>query len=251
MINYKAVIEYDGTCFCGFQIQPGGLRTIQGEIIKVLGRILNKEVKIAYAGRTDSGVHATNQVINFKCEKSLDLYKFKWALNCLLPEDITVKSVEKVPDLFDSRRDAVWRQYSYFVVNDNYQNVFLKKYSILVCKKLNLDIMIKSCRLFTGKKDFTSFCSPNDEKENKIREVFEFDIFKNNLFGTNEVFIFKIKANSFLYNMVRIIVGTLLEIGKGVRDISAIEKAFKYNDRNLAGRIVEAKGLFLTGVGYK
>ncbi|MCE5329333.1 tRNA pseudouridine(38-40) synthase TruA [bacterium] len=251
MTNYKAVIEYDGTGFSGFQIQPEGLRTIQGEIVKALSHILNKETGISYAGRTDSGVHATNQVISFKCDDNLDLYKFKWSLNCLLPEDISVRSVERVSDTFNSRRDAIWREYSYFLVNDNYQSVFLKRYSILVCKKLDFDLMAKSCKVFIGKKDFTSFCSPNDDKENKIREVFDFDIFKNNSFYGNEVIIFKIKANSFLYNMVRIIVGTLIEIGKGIRNISTIEDAFKHNDRNLAGKIVEPKGLFLTGVGYK
>jgi len=251
MINYKAVIEYDGTDFSGFQIQPGGLRTIQGEIVKVLGHILNKEICISYAGRTDSGVHATNQVINFRCEEDLDLYKFKWALNSLFPEDISVRSVEKVSDAFNSRRDAIWREYSYFLVNDNYQSVFLKRYSILVCKKLDMGLMADSCRAFIGKKDFTSFCSPNEDKENKVREVFEFDIFKNNAFKSNEVIVFKIKANSFLYNMVRIIVGTLIEIGKGTRDISTIKDALEHNDRNLAGRIIEPKGLFLTGVGYK
>lgn len=251
MINYKAVIEYDGTDFYGFQIQPGGLRTVQGEIVKVLSMIFNKETKIAYAGRTDAGVHALNQVINFKSEEELDLYKFKWSLNSLLPDDISVRFITREADTFDSRRDALWREYSYFVVNDNYQDVFLKKYSILVCKKLNLDLMIKASEAFIGEKDFSSFCSPNDENENKIREIFDFKIFKKSIFGVNEVLVFKIKANSFLYNMVRIIVGTLLEIGKGVRDISTIDYAFKNNSRDLAGKIVEAKGLFLTDVGYK
>src|SRR5450830_1971551 len=103
MINYKAVIEYDGTEFCGFQIQPEGLRTVQGEIVKVLSRIFDKETKIAYAGRTDTRVHAANQVINFKCGEELDLYKFKWSLNLLLPKDISVRFIEKVSDMFDSR----------------------------------------------------------------------------------------------------------------------------------------------------
>lgn len=251
MTNYKAVIEYDGTGFSGFQIQPEGLRTVQGELIKVLSHILNKKTSISYAGRTDSGVHATNQVINFKHDDNLDLYKFKWSLNCVLPEDISVRSVEKVADEFDSRRDALWREYSYFLVNDNYQSVFLKRYSILVCKKLDFDLMAKSCKNFIGRKDFTPFCSPNDDKVNKIREIFNFDVFKINSFYGNKVIVFKVKANSFLCNMVRIIVGTLIEIGKGMRSVSTIEDAFEHNDRNMAGRIVESKGLFLTGVGYE
>jgi tRNA pseudouridine38-40 synthase len=251
MFNYKAVIEFDGTDFFGFQIQPGGLRTVQGEIVNVLSRIFNKETDIVYAGRTDAGVHALNQVINFKCEDELDLHKFKWSLNGMFPDDISVRQVEKVPEDFHSRFDALWREYRYFVVNDDYQNVFLKKYSIMVCKKLDLDLMAECAGCFLGKKDFTSFCSPEDDSKSKIREIMEFEIFKSKSLGLNEVLVFKIKANSFLYNMVRIIMGTILEIGKGARDISSLDDAFKNANRNLAGSIVEAKGLFLTGVGYK
>lgn len=251
MFNYKAVIEFDGTGFFGFQIQPGGLRTVQGEIVKVLSRIFNKETNILYAGRTDAGVHALNQVINFKCEDELDLFKFKWSLNRMFPDDISVKYIEKASDDFHSRYDALWREYRYFVVNDDYQNVFLKKYSIMICKKLDLDLMADCTGVFLGEKDFTSFCGPEDDKKSKIREVMEFEIFKSKNFGLNELLVFRIKANSFLYNMVRIIMGTILEIGKGVRDISSIEDAFKKANRDLSGNIVEAKGLFLTGVGYR
>ena len=251
MFNYKAVIEFDGTGFFGFQIQPGGLRTVQGEIVKVLSRIFNKETNIVYAGRTDAGVHASNQVINFECEEELDLYKFKWSLNGMFPDDISVKYIERASNDFNSRHDALWREYRYFVVNDDYQNVFLKKYSILVCKKLDLDLIFACTRLFLGEKDFTSFCSPEDDKKSKIREVLEFEIFKSKIFDLNEVLVFRIKANSFLYNMVRIIIGTILEIGKSVRDISSVEYAFKNKNRDFSGNIVEAKGLFLTGVGYK
>ncbi|MHB1376788.1 MAG: tRNA pseudouridine(38-40) synthase TruA [Candidatus Humimicrobiaceae bacterium] len=250
MFNYKAVIEFDGTGFFGFQIQPGGLRTVQGEIVKVLSRIFNKETNILYAGRTDAGVHALNQVINFKCEDELDLFKFKWSLNRMFPDDISVKYIERASDDFHSRYDALWREYRYFVVNDDYQNVFLKKYSIMICKKLDLDLMAGCTGFFLGEKDFSSFCSPEDDKKSKIREVMEFEIFKSKNFGLNELLVFRIKANSFLYNMVRIIMGTILEIGKGVRDISSIEDAFKNANRDLSGNIVEAKGLFLTGVGY-
>jgi len=251
MFNYKAVIEFDGTNFLGFQVQLGELRTVQGEIVKVLSRIFNKETDIVYAGRTDAGVHALNQVINFKCEEELDLYKFKWSLNRMFPDDISVKCIEKASNDFNSRRDAKWREYRYFIVNDDYQNVFLKKYSILVCKKLDLKLMSECTGYFLGEKDFTSFCSPEDDKKSKIRNIMEFEIFKSNKFVLNEVLVFRIKANSFLYNMVRIIVGTIIEIGKGVRDISSIDLAFKKGSRELAGSIAESKGLFLTDVGYK
>src|SRR5680860_20264 len=201
MFNYKAEIEFDGTGFFGFQIQTDILRTVQGEIVKVLSRIFNKETNIVYAGRTDAGVHALSQVINFKCEDELDLFKFKWSLNRMFPDDISVRSIVKASDDFHSRYDALWREYRYFVVNGEYQNVFLKKYSIMVCKKLDLDLMNSCTGIFLGEKDFTSFCSPDDDKKSKIREIMEFEIFKSKFFGLNEVLVFRIKANSFLYNM--------------------------------------------------
>jgi tRNA pseudouridine38-40 synthase len=251
MFNYKAVIEFDGTGFSGFQIQPGESRTVQGEIVKVLSRIFDRETGIAYAGRTDAGVHAVSQVINFKCGRELDLYKFKWSLNRMLPDDISVRHIEKAPEDFNSRRDALWREYRYFIVNGDYQNVFLKKYSILVCRKLDIELMAECTGYFVGKKDFTSFCSPEDDKVSKIREVLEFELYKSKDFGPEELLVFRIKANSFLYNMARIIVGTVLEAGKGLRDIASINDAFDKRNRDFAGDIVEARGLFLTGVGYK
>jgi len=250
MNNYKAVIEYDGTYFCGFQVQPKGLRTVQGEIEKALGKVFNERTRICYAGRTDAGVHAVNQVISFKSKEELDLYRFKWSLNSIIPEDVCVKDIEKAAENFDARRSALWREYKYYIVNGNYQSVFLKKYSILVNKELDIRSMEKACLIFKGIKDFTSFSGPSEENKNKVREVFECEIKEENI-CSNKVIVFKIKANAFLYNMARIIAGTILEIGKGQRDEASIYDAFKAKDRNFAGSIADAKGLFFTGAGYR
>lgn len=244
--NYMAVVEYDGTNYSGFQIQPGGINTIQEELVAVLSKVLNEKIDLQYAGRTDAGVHAKHQVINFRTAKDLDIYKILWSVNSLLPADIVIKEIKKVSPSFDARRDAVLREYSYFVVNKGYQSVFLKKYSILITRKLDIRLMKKTARMFLGEKDFASFCNSECFNKNTVRKVFSFTVEKTR----DDLIIFKIAANSFLYNMVRFIVGTVLEIGSGQREFLSISEALKKRDRKLAGELVPAKGLFLTRVEY-
>lgn len=241
-----AVLEYDGTNYNGFQIQKGETNTIQGRLEEVFSKVLKRKVDFKYAGRTDAGVHAKYQVLNFKESGNLDIYRFQWSVNSLLPDDIVIKKIEKVSPCFDARKSAVEREYSYFVVNKKYHSVFLKKYSILVTRELNIRSMKKAARMFIGLKDFGSFCSPSCLEGNTVRKIFRFTVEKTK----EDLTIFKIAANSFLYNMVRIIVGTILEIGYGDRNLQSISKALVERDRELAGKIVPAKGLFLTGVKY-
>lgn len=244
--NYMAVVEYDGTDYSGFQIQPGGINTIQGRLVEVFSKILNGKIDFKYAGRTDAGVHARYQVVNFYTARDLDIYRILWSVNSLLPADIVIKEIKKVNPSFDARRDALLREYSYYVVNKEYQSVFLKRYSILVNKKLNVKLMKKAAKMFVGIKDFGSFCNPECLSGNTIRKVFRFTVEKTE----DDLIVFKIAANSFLYNMVRIIIGTLLETGNGQREPESIRVALNERNRNLSGKIVPAKGLFLTGVGY-
>jgi len=246
MHNYSAVIEYDGTDFRGFQAQPGNLRTVQGELLKALSILVRGLSRFSYAGRTDTGVHAKHQVISFNSAGFLDLYEFSWKLNNLLPADITVKNVRKVPQDFDARRSAKLRQYSYYVVNNNYQSVFIKKFSIMVTRKLDIEEMRKASGKFIGIKDFTAFCSNNLDTGHNLREVYSCEVKK----FPGSLIVLSISANAFLYNMVRIIAGTLLEIGKGERDTQSIDIAFRSKMRKDAGKIAPSKGLFLTKVLY-
>jgi tRNA pseudouridine38-40 synthase len=248
MNNYSAVVEYDGTSYKGFQAQPGNVMTIQGEILRALNIVLSgtQILDFGYAGRTDSGVHAKHQVINFKTGKELDLYRFKWKLNCVLPDDIVIKEISRVREDFDSRKDAVSRQYSYYLVNNNYQGVFLKRYSMFLTGCLDVELMRKAAGKFLGVKDFASFCNNNFESAFTVREIYSFDIRKY----SGGLIVFKISANAYLYNMVRIIVGTVIEIGVGKRSIGSIDEAFERRKRIYAGKIVPAKGLFLTNVIY-
>ncbi len=251
LYNYKAIIEYDGTDFFGFQSQPENVRTVQNELIAVFNKIFSgEEIKLSYAGRTDTGVHATGQVVNFKSHKYIELSRLKWSLNSLLANDITVRSVEFKSPEFDSRRSALWREYVYYIINDNYQSVFLKKYSVLFCRELDLSIMQKAGELFIGIHDFKAFCSPNDSNKNKIRNILNFEISKTDNFYQKNMIMFKIRANAFLYNMARIMVGMITEIGIGLKKISDIEKGFTNKDINYSGSMIDAKGLFLSKVGY-
>lgn len=252
LYNYKAVIEYDGTDFFGFQSQPGGIRTVQGELLSVLNRIFsNEKISISYSGRTDAGVHSTGQVINFKSHKLFELSRLKWSLNSLISDDISVRSLDFAEPDFDSRRSAVWREYNYYIVNDYYQSVFLKKYSLLLCRELDMGLMQKASGYFLGRHDFSAFCSPNDSNKNRIREILELEIIKTDDFHQKNMIIFRIRANAFLYNMARIIVGIITEIGSRSRDISDIELGFLNKDVNYSGSMADAKGLFLSNVGYK
>ncbi|HAJ95175.1 MAG TPA: tRNA pseudouridine(38-40) synthase TruA [Actinobacteria bacterium] len=246
MNNYMAVIEYDGTKFNGFQIQPEGTRTVQQELISVLSMVLNRDTDICYAGRTDAGVHAKGQVIGFKSDKELDLYRFRWSINGLLPDDIAVKEIKRASISFDSRRDAKLREYTYYVVNADYHSVFLKKYSILITQKLDLKTMRRVAGVFAGEHDFAPFASPGVKKEYTRRKIYDFTIDRE----SPGMLVFKIKANSFLYNMVRIIVGTILEVGKGEREIKDIKQAAMSGEGNFVSSMAPAKGLFLTRVEY-
>jgi tRNA pseudouridine38-40 synthase len=246
MCKYMAVLEYDGTDYNGFQIQKSGTNTVQGRLKEVFLKVLRREVDFKYAGRTDAGVHAKCQVLSFKESGDLDIYRFQWSVNSLLPDDIVIKKIEKVRPDFDARKSAIEREYSYFVVNKKYHSVFLKKYSILVTRELNIRAMKKAARMFIGLKDFGSFCSPSSLSSNTVRKVFRFTVEKTK----EDLVIFKIAANSFIYNMVRIIVGTVLEVGYGDRNLESISGALMERNRELAGKILPAKGLFLTGVSY-
>jgi len=246
MNNYLAIVEYDGTGFNGFQVQPEGTRTVQEELTRAISRVLGDEVVLQYAGRTDAGVHARGQVINFKTGLDLDLYRFKWSTNSVLPEDIGIKSIKKISPSFHSRKDAKCREYRYYVVNANYQSVFLKKYSILLTCGLDMRLMRKAARIFVGKRDFVSFASPSLSGVSTIRRIYSFTVTKDD----EDVITFKIVASSFLYNMVRIMVGTILEVGKGEKSLEDLKQAITGGSNNFASSMALARGLFLTRVEY-
>ncbi|MDR6120688.1 tRNA pseudouridine38-40 synthase [Bacillus sp. SLBN-46] len=245
MQRYRCIISYDGSGFSGYQVQPNK-RTVQREIEAVLAKMhKGTSVKVAGSGRTDAGVHAKGQVIHF--DSPLPIAEDRWeiALNSMLPEDISILSVKKVNDSFHSRFDAIGKEYRYVLLlsskRDPFQRVFAYRYPY----RLNLEAMKKASKYFLGTHDFTSFCSARTEVEDKIRTVKTIDF----LLEDDQLTI-RFVGNGFLYNMVRILVGTLLEVGSGDRDPEDIPAILEKKDRRLAGKTAPAHGLYLWEVFY-
>jgi len=251
MHNFKLEIEYDGSHYCGWQEQnrrrktDGGRQTIQEIIEKTLQRILQEKIKLIVAGRTDSGVHALSQVANFKSKTGISLNKLRWGLNCLLPEDIKVTSIKKVAAHFNSRFCAKSKVYRYSILNRKYSSPLLANRVYFFHHHLNLGLMRKEAKVLVGKHNFKSFQATDNVKRNPMRTIKRIKITKN-----KNLLHFDIEADSFLYNMVRNIVGTLVEIGRGRFPKGSMQRILKSSNRRLAGPTLPAKGLCLIKVKY-
>ncbi|KXG45111.1 tRNA pseudouridine(38-40) synthase TruA [Tepidibacillus infernus] len=244
MKNIKLEVSYDGTAFHGFQVQPNQ-RTIQGELEDALQRLTNQPVKIIGSGRTDAGVHAKKQVCNFKINHSMPLSKWPVALNALLPEDIVVNSASEVPLEFHSRFDVRQKTYRYSIYHHTYVNIFRRHYTWHYPYPLDVEKMKAVSKVFIGEHDFTAFSSAKTTVENKVRKIYAADLWKKE----NEIY-FQITGNGFLYNMVRIVVGTLVEVGRNKMDPEEVMELFEKKNRSLAGLTAPAKGLTLWDVQY-
>lgn len=245
MNRVKCIISYDGSEFAGFQVQPNK-RTVQGEIEKVLSRMHKGEfIRIHGSGRTDAGVHAKGQVFHFDTDLSLDEKQWIRALNTQLPEDISVLSAELVDSTFHARFSAQEKEYHYYVYTGTNRNPFLRKYSHHYPYGLDVEAMVKAQDYFLGTHDFTSFSSAKSEVEDRVRTISSFEIVEE-----HEQLIFKIRGNGFLYNMVRIIVGTVLEVGIGKRKPEDIPEIIQAKERAKAGKTAPGQGLYLYKVYY-
>jgi tRNA pseudouridine38-40 synthase len=245
MARLKCVISYDGSGFAGYQIQPAK-RTVQSEIEEAL-RTLHKGdvIKVVASGRTDAGVHARGQVIHF--DTSLPIPESKWVqvLNSIFPEDIAAVRVETVDDTFHARFSATGKEYRYRLYTAPNRNPFKRLYAYHFPHPLNVGAMEKAAHHLLGTHDFTSFCSAKTEVKDKVRTIRKIEIFQE-----KEEIVFQLIGTGFLYNMVRIIVGTLLECGTGKRSPEDIKKILKAKDRAWAGKTVPPEGLYLWNVFY-
>lgn len=246
MKNIKLTIQYDGTRHNGWQNQKNTANTIQGKLEAVLSRMLNTPAELAASGRTDAGVHAMAQVANFKTNTKLTCPEIVAYLNEYLPADIVVLDASIVPERFHSRLNARRKTYTYRVWNSAIPNVFERQYLYHVSQPLALDKMQAAADLLCGTHDFQSFCASKKGKKSTMRTLENIVIER---IGSEVRFTFT--GNGFLYHMVRILVGTLLEIGQGNRTVAELPAVLSAKDRSKAGALAPAQGLCLTQVFYE
>jgi tRNA pseudouridine38-40 synthase len=245
MIRYKCIISYDGSGFSGYQVQPKK-RTVQSVIEAVLTKMhKGSSVKISASGRTDAGVHAKGQVIHFDSPLSLPVEKWELALNSMLPEDISVLSVKEADPAFHARFDANGKEYRYYLNQSSKRDPFQRNYAFHYPYPLNLEAMREASAYLLGTHDFSSFCSARTEVEDKIRTIETIEILED-----EEKVSFHFIGNGFLYNMVRILVGTLIEVGSGKRKSEEIVEILEKRDRRYAGKTAPGQGLYLWQVFY-
>lgn len=245
MPNIKLTISYDGTNYHGWQKQKNKV-TIQQTLESALEKILNKKINLTGAGRTDAGTHAIAQIANFKIDSvRIPLNKLSVALNSTLRDDIRVLSSEIVQENFHARKSAKTKTYLYVISNTPVQSPFSARYSWYIPYKINLKRMQKAAKMLKGKQDFKSFMSQGSNTKSTVRNLREIKIKKK-----NSQIIFTFEADGFLKQMVRNIIGTLVEIGIGKREPEEILKILNAKDRTKAGVCAPANGLFLLEVNY-
>ena len=244
MKNYKITVQYDGTKYNGWQRQGNTKNTIQERFENVLSRMCGKDVDIFASGRTDAGVHADEQTANFKCETQMTESDIHEYLNKYLPEDIRVTSINEADMRFHSRLNAVSKTYEYTIATEK-PDVFIRKYVFFADRKPDVEKMRSAAMLFTGKHDFRGFSSVGRTKKSTVRTVNFIEIEEK-----DSLIKIRINADGFLYNMVRIIAGTLYDIGIGALEESVIEEVFEEKIRERAGVTLPASGLRLMKVYY-
>lgn len=244
MNNYKLTIQYDGGRYKGWQRLGNGENTIQGKIENVLSEMVGGKIEIIGSGRTDAGVHALAQIANFKISDNLAESEIKLYLNKYLPQDISVTEVTLVPERFHARYNATDKTYLYKIWNEAHTNPFMRKYSMHVEKKLDITRMEKAAKHFIGEHDFTAFSNAKSKKKSMVRKIYSIDIEENS--GFIEI---RVRGNGFLYNMVRKIVGTLINVGLGEIQADAISDILHSKERNHAG-FADACGLYLEKIDF-
>lgn len=244
MRNIKLTIEYDGKKFGGWQKQPNELN-IQGEIEQAIKQITGEDVELNASGRTDSGVHALGQVANFKTNSNLDLEKFAVAINSKLKKSIVIKKAEEVPENFHARYNCKGKKYRY-IINNSYQGTAI--YRDLEChipQKLDIEKMQEGIKFFEGKHDFKGFKASGTSGKSTVREIYKAEVKQD-----GERIIIELTGNGFMYNMVRIISGTIVDVGLGKITPNQIPDIINAKDRTKAGKTLPASGLYLVEVYY-
>jgi tRNA pseudouridine38-40 synthase len=244
MRNLRLDICYDGTRYKGFQRQTTHDNTIQGKLEQALSRILQQPIEVSGSGRTDTGVHALNQVVSFHCETDMSCTEILTQLRRYLPEDIGIYSCKDASPRFHARLNAKGKTYRYRIWNSDLPCVFDRRYVAVIPESLNVEAMRRAATYLIGEHDFAAFCANKHMKKSTIRQIYDLQI---QCVG-QEVQI-SVRGNGFLYNMVRIIAGTLIEVGLAQRDADSIPALFD-GQRSEAGFLAPAQGLCLMEVTY-
>ena len=249
--NIKLVIQYDGTGLHGFQRQKGDL-SIQEALERAIREVTGKPAVLAAAGRTDAGVHALGQVVSFRSASALPLDRFPWALNAHLPPGIVVQEAREVPPDFHARFSARSKAYRYTIQNAHFPVPLMSRCAYLWREPLDVAAMDQAARRLEGRHDFAAFRATGSSAKTSVRTVLRCRVEAEPLTGTANGRLVQVwvEADGFLYNMVRIIAGTLLEVGAGRRDPEDVVKALTSGDRALAGRTLPPQGLCLMAVHY-
>lgn len=244
-MNVKLTIQYDGTRYDGWQRQGNTDNTLQGRLEGVLSRMVGKPVEIQGAGRTDAGVHARGQVASVHLPEGYTPQEVQNYLNRYLPEDVAVVEVVEVGERFHARLSATGKEYRYHIRMGTVPDVFARKYQYRVEEPLDLAAMERAAGYLTGKHDFRSFCGNRRFKKSTVREVFHIGV---EVCGSDLTLVYR--GDGFLYNMVRILTGTLLEVGLGQRTPESMVDILEAKERTAAGKTAPAQGLVLQEVYY-
>ena len=245
-MNYKLVLQYDGTKLNGWQKQGNTDNTIQGKLEAILERMYGQYVEIHGSGRTDAGVHALGQVANFHAPEQFLPEEIRNTLNEYLSKDIRVLSVEQVDERFHARLTAKAKTYEYRIDNGAVADVFQRKYVMREENPLDLEAMREAAGYLLGTHDFKSFCANKKMKKSTVRTIYSIDIIEKD--GMVSI---KYRGNGFLYNMVRILTGTLIEVGRGLHKPEEMQGIIDAMDRGAAGFTAPAQGLYLVEVEYE
>ena len=244
MRNIKLTIEYDGKEFNGWQKQPNKLN-IQGTIEKAIQELTGEEIELNASGRTDAGVHALNQVANFKTNSNIPIEKIAIALNSKLKKSILIKNAEEVDERFHSRLTCKRKTYRYVINNSKYGSAIYRNMEFHIPQKLDIEKMKQAVKYFEGEHDFKAFKASGTSSKSSVRTIYKADVFD----ADDKIYI-ELTGNGFLYNMVRIIAGTLVDVGLGNIVPEQIPNIIAEGKRQNAGKTLPAHGLFLVSVEY-
>jgi tRNA pseudouridine38-40 synthase len=243
-LKLAGLVEYEGTEFAGWAAQPER-RTVEGVLSKALSTVLRQPVKMSVAGRTDAGVHASGQVVSFQADTDLRPALISYKTTAVLPKDVALRRCIAVPDDFDARKDARSRTYEYSLVNDEIRSPLERHHAGYAPQRLDPDLLSAAARLVEGTRDFRAF---TPQKSYHVR--FERIVASSRWIRNHDLLRYRITADSFLYGMVRALVGTMLEVAGGKRDLTEFDRLLSGGRRSEAGPAVSSRGLTLVGVDF-